>query len=70
MRIRLFSQETRDRTRGNSLELWQGRFRLDFGIGSSWKGLSSPGKAAQGRVEPPSLEGFNKPVDVAVRDMG
>jgi len=67
--VGLFSQATSDRTRGNSLKLHQGRFRLKMrknffteGVVRHWHRLPR----AVG--ECPSLEGFRKRVDVALGD--
>jgi len=68
--VGLFSQLTSDRTRGNSLKLHQGRFRLGV-----WKYfftarlIKHRNRLSRAVVQSPSLQVFKKRVDVALQDM-
>lgn len=64
----IFSQVTSDRTRGNILNLYKGRLRLDIRRNVLLKGLSSIETLPREMVESPSLEILRRHVYVALRD--
>jgi len=68
--VGLFFQVASDRTRGNSLKLHQGRFRLDIRKNSFTKRLVRHWNRLPGKVvESPSLEVLKKFVDMALQDI-
>ncbi|PKU45997.1 hypothetical protein llap_3698 [Limosa lapponica baueri] len=68
--VGLFSQITGNRTKGNSLKLRQGTFRLNIRIKLFTKRIIKHwNRLPRQVVESPSLEAFKRCVDMVLRDM-
>lgn len=70
VRVSLFSQLARDRTRGNGLKLHMGKFRLDIMKNFfTTRAVKHQNRLPREAVELLSLEVFRRGVDVELRDM-
>lgn len=68
--VGLFSQVTGDKTQGNSLTVYQGKFRLDVGKNLFLeKFVQALEWAAQGSGEILFLDVFKRCVEVALKDV-
>ena len=68
--VELCSQVPSDRSSGNGLKLYQGRFSLDIRKKFFTKWVVQPRQRLhRAVVESPSLEGFKRYIDVALGDM-
>jgi len=68
--VGLLSQVTSNRTRGNGLELHQGKFRLDIKNNFfTERVLKHWNKLPREVMESPSQEAFKKRADIALQDM-